>query len=94
MDGDDLLKALLLEREGYEVRVIYHSHIDGKAYFSPTDKENALGQSGPLKGQPLYPQVTHVVLSVVQGKVRAAAAFVWNPGKEDFVPVALTGLSL
>ncbi len=32
------------------VDVIYHSHIDAGAYFSATDKQNAL-----MNGEPFYP---------------------------------------
>jgi proteasome lid subunit RPN8/RPN11 len=89
VDDGDLYRALRMEEQGYRVAVIYHSHIDAGAYFSETDKRNALGQSGPLLGQPLYPGAVHVVLSVVEGKVAAAAAFAWDEAGRDFLPVPL-----
>ena len=36
--------------EGFEVAVIYHSHIDAGAYFSETDRRQAL-----VGGEPAYP---------------------------------------
>jgi [CysO sulfur-carrier protein]-S-L-cysteine hydrolase len=89
MDPQDLLRVGRLEDEGYRVLAIYHSHIDAGAYFSETDKQNAL-----LRDEPLYPDAAHVVVSVIGGRVAAAAAFSWNPGVRNFVPVELTGLPL
>ena len=82
VDPKDLLRIGNLENDGYRVRVIYHSHIDAGAYFSETDKQNAL-----LQGDPVYPEAVYVVLSVVEGKAAAAAAFAWNSTKREFVPL-------
>lgn len=87
MDPQDVLRIGRLEGDGYRVRTIYHSHIDAGAYFSETDKKNAL-----LQGEPLYPEAAYVVVSIVEGKVAAAAAFAWNPDTKDFVPADLAGL--
>ena len=86
MDPRDLLRVGRLEGEGYRVRTIYHSHIDAGAYFSETDKKNAL-----MQGEPLYPEAAYVVVSVVSGKVTAAAAFAWSPEVRNFLPVELSG---
>jgi proteasome lid subunit RPN8/RPN11 len=82
----DLLKLSRLESDGYRLRAIYHSHVDAGAYFSDTDKANAL-----LHGEPAYPEATYVVVSVVSGKAAAAAAFAWDPGRRDFLPIDLGG---
>ncbi|MBI2152551.1 MAG: Mov34/MPN/PAD-1 family protein [Candidatus Rokubacteria bacterium] len=89
LDPQNLLRIGRLEGDGYRVRTIYHSHIDAGAYFSETDKKNAL-----LQGEPLYPEAAYVVVSVVEGKVKAAAAFVWNPEVRNFVPLELPALPL
>ena len=89
MDPQNLLRIGRLEGDGYRVRTIYHSHIDAGAYFSETDKKNAL-----LQGEPLYPEAAYVVFSVVEGKVAATAAFAWNPDAKNFVPVELPDLPL
>lgn len=82
---DDLMAIDRLVAKGYRP-IIYHSHIDAAAYFSPTDRDRALWQ-----GRPLYPEATYLVLSVMQGEVVAAAAFRWDPGEEDFVSLELEG---
>ena len=89
MDPQDLLRIARLEGDGYRVRTIYHSHIDAGAYFSETDKQDAL-----VRGEPLYPEAAYVVLAVVEGRVAAAAAFAWNPDKKDFLPVEPEGSAI
>lgn len=100
MDPTDLLRMGRLESEGFEVAVIYHSHIDAGAYFSETDKRQALLGQDPKTTDPLYPDATYVVTSVVaatgegngQGRGReiaAVAAFRWDRAARDFLPVAL-----
>lgn len=88
IDPADLLKIGRLEGEGFAVGVIYHSHVDAGAYFSETDKRQAL-----LGGEPTYPDATYVVVSVVTGRVEAAAAFRWDVSPRDFLPVALPSLA-
>jgi proteasome lid subunit RPN8/RPN11 len=84
IDPQDLLRIGRLEGEGFEIAVIYHSHVDAGAYFSPTDRQQAL-----IGGEPTYPAVTYVVTSVVGGRVEGVAGFRWNPPDRDFVPVEL-----
>lgn len=86
VDPKDLLRIGRLEGEGYRVRTIYHSHIDAGAYFSETDKQNAL-----LQGEPIYPDATYVVVSVLGGRLSGAAAFAWSPDRREFLPVTLKG---
>jgi len=80
IDPKDLLAIGRREEQGYGVAVIYHSHIDAGAYFSATDKQNAL-----MNGEPAYPDATYVVVSVMGGKVADARAFAWDPPTHDFV---------
>jgi proteasome lid subunit RPN8/RPN11 len=84
IDPADLLRIGRLEGEGFSVTVIYHSHIDAGAYFSETDRRNAM-----LGDEPSYPQATYVVTSVVAGRVDAMAAFRWDPTQRDFLPLEL-----
>ena len=84
IDPKDLLSIGRREGQGYRVATIYHSHIDTGAYFSATDRQNAL-----IDGQPAYPDAVYVVLSVVAGPVEDAAAFVWDPATRDFAPTEL-----
>jgi proteasome lid subunit RPN8/RPN11 len=82
IDPKDLLAIGRRESQGYGLAVIYHSHIDAGAYFSATDRQNAL-----INGEPTYPEATYVVLSVVDGKVVDSAAFAWRPEQRDYVAV-------
>jgi proteasome lid subunit RPN8/RPN11 len=84
IDPKDLLKIGRLEEEGLRVAVIYHSHVDAGAYFSETDRRQAL-----VAGEPAYPDAVYVVTSVVSGAVAAAAAFQWSAGARDFVATDL-----
>lgn len=85
IDPKDLLTIGRREAEGYRVAAIYHSHIDAGAYFSDTDKKNAL-----IDGEPTYPEAAYVVVSVVHGKVVDTEAFRWDPARRDFVEAELT----
>ncbi|HEY3064511.1 MAG TPA: M67 family metallopeptidase [Methylomirabilota bacterium] len=84
IDPADLLRIGRLEADGYAVAVIYHSHVDAGAYFSETDRRQAL-----MGGEPAYPGASYVVTSVVQGRVAAVAAFRWDPHRREFAPVDL-----
>ena len=85
IDPADLLRIGRLEGDGFTVSVIYHSHINAGAYFSETDRRNAM-----LGDEPSYPQTTYVVTSVREGRVDAMAAFKWDPSQRDFAPVELS----
>ena len=87
IDPRDLLTIGRREADGYRVAVIYHSHIDAGAYFSDTDKRNAL-----INGEPAYPDAVYVVMSTVERKVVEVNAFLWAPPRRDFVPTELHGL--
>jgi len=80
IDPKDLLTIGRREGQGYRVATIYHSHIDTGAYFSATDRQNAL-----IDGEPAYPDAIYVVLSVLERRVVDAAAFAWDPAARDFV---------
>lgn len=84
MAHEDLLEISRREMEGYGVHVIYHSHVDAGAYFSETDRRNAL-----VDGQPAYPGATYVVVSVAEARAGEARAFRWAPAGGDFVEVPL-----
>ena len=84
IDPADLLRIGRLEAAGLAVTVIYHSHVDAGAYFSETDRRQAL-----VGGEPAYPEATYIVTSVVGGRADAVAAFRWDPTTKDFTPVDL-----
>lgn len=80
---DELERMRLLERlegEGLVEQVLYHSHPDAGAYFSPEDRAMAV-----VDGIELMPGVVHVVVSVRAGRRQAMAAFRWDPGRRTFL---------
>lgn len=85
IDPKDLLRIGDLERQGFAVAVIYHSHVDAGAYFSDTDRRQAV-----MGGEPAYPNAVYVVTSVVGGAVDAAAAFRWDAARRDFLAMELS----
>ncbi len=80
----DRLAMVRLEQEGFATVVIYHSHVDAGAYFSATDRQQAM-----VGDEPIYPDAVYVVVSVVDRRVRAVAGFRWDPARRDFLPVDL-----
>jgi len=88
IDPRDLLRIGDLERQGFTVAVIYHSHVDADAYFSETDRRQAL-----VGSEPAYPEAVYVVTSVKAGRASTSAAFRWSPEPRDFVPVGFEALA-
>jgi len=84
IDPADLLRIGRLEGDGFSVAVIYHSHVDAGAYFSETDRRQAL-----IGDEPLYPGAAYLVTSVMRGRVDSVAAFRWDAARGDFLPVDL-----
>ena len=82
--GDDLLalnKSLDSERPA---RVIYHSHNNGRAYFSKTDHDVA---TSPWGDGPAYP-VQQLVVGLDPERVCEAALFAWSDAGGGFVEIA------
>ena len=66
--------------EGRPVKVLYHSHLDVGAYFSPTDAEVAkMGRDEPPW------DLAYLVTSVQKGQVDDRKLFVWDPPGRAFV---------
>ena len=65
---------------GQAVIAIVHSHPEHDAYFSAEDKANA----APW-GEPLFPEMSYVVISVYGKTVTAAHDFCWDLSQNDFV---------
>jgi proteasome lid subunit RPN8/RPN11 len=74
----DPLEELAILREldarGVDLVMIYHSHPDHDAYFSAMDRERALLGAG----EPFWPGVTYLVVSVRAGRAEHACAFWWD----------------
>ena len=61
--------------------VIYHSHPNGQAYFSPTDRQVA---ASPWGDGPAYP-VQQLVVGIDEHRVVEAALFAWSDEEDGFV---------
>jgi proteasome lid subunit RPN8/RPN11 len=72
-------------KNGRPVRILYHSHLDVGAYFSPTDA--AAATMGGDK--PSYEQLRYLVTSIRQGVVDDHKLFAWDDAGKAFVEVAL-----
>jgi [CysO sulfur-carrier protein]-S-L-cysteine hydrolase len=81
---DELERMQLLDGESLVERILYHSHCDAGAYFSPEDRAAAIHE-----GLELMPGVVHVVVSVREGKARDMAAFKWDDAKKLFREVRI-----
>ena len=84
IDGDDLLE-LNRTLDGEEPPlVIYHSHPNGRAYFSETDRRVA---TDPWGDGPAYP-VKQLVVGIDANRVVEARLFEWDDSVKRFEPVA------
>lgn len=63
-------------------RVVYHSHSNGRAYFSAVDREVAT-----VDDLPSYP-VQHVVVGLTATAIVEAAQFAWDDTTRDWIEVA------
>jgi proteasome lid subunit RPN8/RPN11 len=75
-----------IDRRKLKLAVVYHSHPDHDAYFSPTDRAQACSFD---PDEPDYPGTAYVVMSVRGGRFERAAAFVWEPARKEFVETTL-----
>ncbi len=83
MDPKDHLRVLReIDDRKLQLKIVYHSHPDHDAYFSPTDRAQACTFD---PDEPDYPETAWIVLSVRGGKFVNGAAFVWDGAKKDFV---------
>jgi proteasome lid subunit RPN8/RPN11 len=84
-------------REGRPVKVLYHSHLDAGAYFSPTDAAvMSMGEPPAVEGGPVtmgagpaWP-LAFLVTSVRAGAIAEHGLFVWDAGSSTFVAGSLT----
>ena len=82
--GKDLLALNNSLDSDAPAKVIYHSHPNGRAYFSPTDREVA---TSPWGDGPAYP-VQQLVVGITEARVEEAALFAWSDDEEGFVQIA------
>ena len=79
MNEADYLRVMERARDvGEAVSGVYHSHVGAGAYFSELDQGYASQDLFP------FPRADHVVISIVDRKVKELAAFRWNASQQCF----------
>ena len=78
--GDELFRFARSFDSDRPPRIVYHSHTNGRAYFSTVDRRVAAG--------PTYP-VQHIVVGVAPGPaITEVAQFAWSEAERDHVEIA------
>ena len=84
LSGQDLLALNRSFDTEEPALVIYHSHPNGRAYLSETDRQVA---TSPWGDEPAYP-VQQVVIGIDEQRVVEAAHFAWSEEEKGFVEIA------
>ena len=82
--GEDLMDLNRSLDTEQPARIIYHSHPNGQAYLSETDRGVA---TSPWGDGPAYP-VQQLVVGIDDQRVVEAALFDWSDAENGFVEVA------
>ena len=67
------------EKNGQEVKCIYHSHCEHDAYFSEEDRLVA----APW-GEPSYPGISYLVVSIYNRELKEINEFYWSDDSKSF----------
>ena len=84
ISDSDLLDLARTLDDDVRPRIIYHSHPNGRAYFSETDRSNA---ADPWGDGPAYP-VQQIVIGIDGDRVVEARLFAWDDDAEGFIEIA------
>ena len=85
MEEKELLQVSQdLDSGAFELRSIYHSHPNGRAYFSSEDEARAM-----LWDEPLYPDAVYIVLGVDEKAVHGMSAHQWNEERREFEDIRI-----
>lgn len=87
LDGRLILAA---ERRGEVLRVIFHSHPEGGAYFSEEDSARALVDWGDGL-EPAFPGVDYLVTAVEKGRAVGSVLFRYEVDNGAYVPMLSFG---
>lgn len=79
IEGAELLQFARAFDTAQPPRIVYHSHPNGRAYFSELDRAMADG--------PAYP-VQHVVIGCTAGAITEIAQFAWSASANAYVEIA------
>ncbi len=76
------------DKQHRPIKAFYHSHPNHEAYFSAKDKTDAM-----MWGEPTYPGVAYLVISIYDDTIRVIKAFTWDDDKSDFIEVPIKSTS-
>ena len=86
IEGDDLLELNRSFDGDAPALIIYHSHPNGRAYLSPTDRDVATNPP-EWGGGPAYP-VQQLVVGIDAERVVESALFAWSDDVDGYVEIA------
>lgn len=70
----DLLKIhRMINEQNYNLKAVYHSHPDHKAYFSEEDYSFAT-----FNHEPTYSGTDYIIVSIIKKRVEEAICFSWD----------------
>ena len=85
MDERELLEIQRsLDDQTYELRAIYHSHPNGKAYFSKEDEARA-----KMWDEPIYPEAVYIVLGTDGQSITGVTGHQWNEERLEYEDVRI-----
>ena len=73
-----------IEEQRFELRCIYHSHPNGKAYFSKEDEARA-----KMWDEPIYPEALYIVVGVDETGVTGTSGHQWNEERLEYEDVKI-----
>lgn len=80
MDEKELLAVSEeIDSQEFELRAIYHSHPNGKAYFSKEDEARA-----KMFDEPIYPDAVYIVIGVDDNSITGMSGHVWNEERLEY----------
>ena len=81
--GEDVLDLNKSFDSDMPAMIIYHSHPNGKAYLSETDRQVA---TSPWGDGPAYP-VQQLVIGIDNHQIVSSAQFAWSEDENEFVEI-------
>ena len=80
MDEKELLAVSdEIDSQEFELRCIYHSHPNGRAYFSTEDEARA-----KMFDEPIYPEAVYIVVGVDGQSITGVSGHIWNEEQLEY----------
>ncbi|MDG2308222.1 MAG: M67 family metallopeptidase [Candidatus Binatia bacterium] len=80
MDEKELLAVSeQVDAQDFELRCIYHSHPNGRAYFSKEDQARA-----KMFDEPIYPEAVYIVVGVDDNSITGMSGHLWNEERLEY----------